>query len=350
METLLVTGGSGFIGSNFVRHVLAAHPEARVVNVDALTYAADPGNLADAARNPRYAFVCADVRDAAAMADVFARFSPDTVVHFAAETHVDRSIAAPLLFHDVNAGGTVSLLEAARAAWGVQPVSSHRRLFLHVSTDEVYGHLPLASSGDDAFRESAPLRPRSPYAASKAAAEMYVRAFAQTYGLPTAVVRCSNNYGPRQHAEKLIPKAIACAFAGEPFPLYGAGGNVRDWLHVDDCCRGIMAAVRAGRPGEAYNLGGSCPRSNAQVLAALHRELPRRVAGLTLPTPATVRVSDRPGHDLRYAMNCEKAARELGWRPRIGFEEGLRSTILHYASERPGPAVASAGAAGSEGR
>ncbi len=328
-RTVVVTGGAGFIGSNFVRLMLARRPDVRVVNVDALTYAGCADNLADVQDDPRYVFVRADVRDRAAMARVFARYAPDAAVHFAAESHVDRSIENPLLFHDVNAGGTVALLEAARDAWACGDGFREGCLFVHVSTDEVYGDLPLDSREDDAFREGAPLCPRSPYAASKAAAEMFVRAYGSTYGLPAAVVRCSNNYGPRQHEEKLIPKTIACACAGLPVPLYGSGLNVRDWLYVEDCCGGVLAALEKGRPGQAYNLGGGCALPNVRLIEAVRSALAD--AGFDRAAAFVVEhVADRKGHDRRYAMNCEKAAAELGWRPTTPFDEGMRATVAWY--------------------
>lgn len=337
MRTFLVTGGAGFIGSHFVRMLLRERSDAFVANVDALTYAAAPCNPTDVEDDGRYAFVRADVRDADAMRAAFARYRPDVVVHFAAESHVDRSIADPMLFQDVNVGGTATLLEAARGAWACDE-GGEGRLFVHVSTDEVYGDLPFepadATGSSDAFREDAPLRPRSPYAASKAAAEIFVRAYGETYGLPAIIVRCSNNYGPRQHAEKLIPKAISCALAGKPLPLYGSGRNVRDWLYVDDCCRGILAAARKGRPGEAYNLGGACPVSNGSLLLVLQDELRTASAGrLSL---GFEHVADRLGHDRRYAMDCKKAAAELGWRPTTAFREGLRSTVAWYLARARG--------------
>lgn len=334
VQTFLVTGGAGFIGSHFIGALSALPEDVRVVNVDALTYASTPSLSDEAARDGRCVFVHADVRDEAAMRVVFARYRPDIVVHFAAESHVDRSIADPMLFQDVNVGGTATLLEAARSAWAC----GEGRLFVHVSTDEVYGDLPFepadATGSSDAFREDAPLRPRSPYAASKAAAEMFVRAYGETYGLPAVIVRCSNNYGPRQHAEKLIPKAIACALAGKPLPLYGSGRNVRDWLYVGDCCRGILAAVRKGRSGEAYNLGGACPVSNAALLLALQDEL--RAASEGRLSLEFEHVADRLGHDRRYAMDCRKAAAELGWRPTTAFRDGLRSTVAWYLARARG--------------
>ncbi|MDO4443537.1 MAG: dTDP-glucose 4,6-dehydratase [Slackia sp.] len=346
MQTFLVTGGAGFIGSNFIRLLLDECDDAFVVNVDLLTYAADPCNLAGVEGDGRYAFVRADARDASAMAGVFSRFAPDVVIHFAAESHVDRSIAHPLLFQETNVGATVALLEAARSHWERGGGFRDGCMFVHVSTDEVYGDLPLepvrptasrASTSSacapcpwdvDAFCEDASLRPRSPYAASKASAEMFVRSYGETYGLPAVVVRCSNNYGPHQHEEKLIPKAIACALSGEPFPLYGSGANVRDWLYVKDCCRGILAAMRYGRAGEAYNLAGGCAMANLQLIDALRAALRDASAGrLAL---GIEHVADRPGHDRRYAMNGEKAAAELGWRPEMPFADGLRTTVAWY--------------------
>lgn len=338
-QTILVTGGLGFIGSNFIRLMLAERADVRMVNVDALTYAAAPCNLADVQDDARYAFVHADVCDKAAMADVFARFAPDVVVHFAAESHVDRSIAQPGLFQRTNVEGTLALLDAARTAWMREGGFGEGRLFVHVSTDEVYGDLPFAQADgparSDAFAEDAPLLPRSPYAASKAAAEMFVRSYWQTYGLPAIVVRCSNNYGARQHPEKFIPKAISCALEGRTFPLYGSGCNVRDWLYVEDCCRGIGAAAVKGVAGQVYNLGGGCALSNSSLLDELRAVL--RDMGFGDAAAFSVEhVADRLGHDRRYAMNCEKAARELGWRPATPFAEGLRATVAWYAERMGG--------------
>jgi dTDP-glucose 4,6-dehydratase len=306
---LLVTGGCGFIGSNFVRHILAADPAVSVVNLDALTYAGNPDNLADLAHDPRYHFAHGDVtdRDAARAA----LRGVQGVIHFAAESHVDRSIQDSGPFVRTNVLGTQVLLDAAREA-GVGR-------FVQVSTDEVYGSL----GPDGYFTEATPLAPSSPYAASKAAADLLVLSYAHTFGLPALITRCSNNYGPYQFPEKLIPLFITNLLRDEPVPVYGDGRQVRDWIHVADHCAGVERVWRAGRPGEVYNIGGRSERTNL--------ELTHLLLDLLGKPPALVRhVKDRPGHDRRYAVDCSKAERELGWRPQVRLEEGLRQTVRWY--------------------
>ena len=311
MKRILVTGGCGFIGSNFVRFELENDPQIHVVNLDALTYAGNLDNLADLDGHPRYRFVKGDVADGPFVRELAAE-GFDAVVHFAAESHVDRSIGDALPFLRTNVVGTQCLLDAARAA------ATPR--FVQVSTDEVYGTL---GPDDPAFTESTPLAPNSPYAASKAGADLLVRAAHHTHGMNTIVTRCSNNYGPYQFPEKLIPLFVTNAFADIPLPVYGDGRQVRDWIHVLDHCRGVDAALRHGQAGRIYNFGGRSERFNMDVT--------RLVLQLTGKPESLIRhVTDRPGHDRRYAVECGLADRELGWRPTVTFEAGLAETVDWY--------------------
>jgi dTDP-glucose 4,6-dehydratase len=310
MHQMLVTGGCGFIGSNFIHYVLEHEPDVAVVNLDCLTYAGNLDNLSDVARHPRYRFVRADVADAAAVGEVM-QAGVRSVVHFAAESHVDRSIQDSGPFVRTNVLGTQVLLDAARRC-GVERL-------VHVSTDEVYGS--LGPTG--AFMEETPLAPNSPYAASKAAADLLVRSYAHTFGLPAVITRCSNNYGPYQFPEKLIPLFISNLLRDEPVPVYGDGQNVRDWIHVRDHCAGVYRVWKAGRLGEVYNIGGRCERTNLDLTYTLLETLGK-------PRSLIRYVKDRPGHDRRYAIDCTKMERELGWRPAIRFEEGLRQTVAWY--------------------
>ena len=312
---LLVTGGAGFIGSAYVRLVRRARPDDLVVNVDVLTYAGNLENLRDLEGDARHVFVRADIRDGAAMLDVMKRHAIDAVVNFAAESHVDRSIMSAEPFLDTNVLGTLRLLEAARAA-GV-------KRYLQVSTDEVYGS--LGPTG--AFEETTPLSPRSPYSASKTAADHFVMAFHHTHGMDTVITRCSNNYGPNQFPEKLIPLMILNAFEGKPLPVYGDGMYVRDWIHVEDHCEAVDAVLTGGRAGEVYNIGASNERPNLDVVHAILR-LAGQDASLIRHVP------DRPGHDRRYAMNSTKIRQALGWRPRHVFEDGLAATVAWYRANR----------------
>jgi dTDP-glucose 4,6-dehydratase len=337
MATLLVTGGAGFIGSNFVRYALETTVD-RLVVVDKLTYAGNLASLAAVRAEPRFAFVEADIGDRAAMKDLFRRHQPDAVVNFAAETHVDRSIDDPGAFVRTNVVGTYELLEAARQSLAERRNDAFR--FLHVSTDEVYG--TLGPTG--AFSETTPYAPNSPYAASKAGADHLVRAWHETYKLPALVTNCSNNYGPFQFPEKLIPLMILNALDGKPLPIYGDGGNVRDWLYVLDHCEGILLALRNGRPGEKYNIGGGNERTNLQVVdrlceildevhpAAGNPALSDR--GLTSYAGLKTFVKDRPGHDRRYAIDAGKIREELGFEPRHDFESGLAATVRWYVANR----------------
>jgi dTDP-glucose 4,6-dehydratase len=331
VRTLLVTGGAGFIGCNFVRLALA-EAETRVVVLDKLTYAGHRESLADVADHPRYRFVEGDIADRELLRRLFTEEPLDAVVNFAAESHVDRSIESPGDFVHTTGGGTFELLAAARRHLGARPGFR----FLHVSTDEVYGTL----GAEGLFSEETPYAPNSPYSASKAGADHLVRAYFHTYALPTLLTNCSNNYGPYQFPEKLIPLMILNAVEARPLPIYGDGGNVRDWLHVEDHCRGILRVLAAGVPGEKYNLGGGNERTNLQVVdtlcAALEEELPAsdnpalRAAGVGSYRDLRQFVADRPGHDRRYAIDAGKVRRELGWSPRYGFEEGLRHTVRWY--------------------
>jgi len=337
VETIFVTGGAGFIGSNFVRHALA-RTEAAVVVLDKLTYAGNLESLADVASHPRHAFVRADIADREAMRALFRERRPSAVVNFAAETHVDRSIDDPAAFVLTNVCGTFELLEAARQSLHERPDTAFR--FLHVSTDEVYG--TLGATG--AFSETTPYAPNSPYAASKAGADHLVRAYHETYRLPVLLTNCSNNYGPYQYPEKLIPLMILNAIEGRDLPIYGDGGNVRDWLYVEDHCEGILLALRTGAPGQKYNIGGGSERTNLQVVdalcAALEAERPAAAnpalaaRGLRSYAELKTFVPDRPGHDRRYAIDASKIRRELGWAPRHAFEDGIRETVRWYLANR----------------
>jgi len=326
--TILVTGGAGFIGSNFVQQAVAAGDT--VVNVDLLTYAGNAENLADLEGNPRHTFLQADIDDAGAMATVLKEHRPRAIVHFAAESHVDRSIISPDAFIRTNVHGTFILLEQARQYWsGLGDSERSAFRFLHVSTDEVYGSL---RPEEPAFTEATPYAPNSPYAASKAASDHLVRAYHHTYGLPTLTTNCSNNYGPFQFPEKLIPLMILNALEGKPLPVYGDGGNVRDWLFVEDHCTAIRVVLERGRVGETYNIGGMSERANLDVVETVCRLLDqmRPDSAIGDRTNLIRFVPDRPGHDRRYAIDAAKMARELGWQPATRFEDGLRQTVAWY--------------------
>jgi dTDP-glucose 4,6-dehydratase len=335
MSTLLITGGAGFIGSNLVQHLLD-HTGDRLVVVDKLTYAGSLLNLEQALLHPRLTFVQADIADRSAMAQVFRDARPDAVLNLAAETHVDRSIDGPRPFIDTNIIGTFVLLEASRELLAAQPADRQAAFrFLHVSTDEVYG--TLGSSGS--FSELTPYAPNSPYAASKAAADHLVRAYHHTYGLPVLLTNCSNNYGPFQYPEKLIPLMILHALDGKPLPIYGDGGNVRDWLHVGDHCAGLLLVLRNGRAGERYNIGGGNERTNLEIIDRICDALDRLRPRASTPAGSSYRglktfVPDRPGHDRRYAIDATKIGRELGWSPRHRFEDGLTDTVRWYVEHR----------------
>jgi dTDP-glucose 4,6-dehydratase len=328
---ILVTGGAGFIGANFVLSTLAATGEA-IVNLDKLTYAGNLQNLAPLAGDARHEFVRGDIADRALLRRLLSGRRPRAIVHFAAESHVDRSIEGPAEFIQTNVVGSFPLLSAPRAYWGALAGEDRARFrFLHVSTDEVYGSLGPA---DPAFRETTAYAPNSPYAASKAASDHLVRAYHHTYGLPVVTTNCSNNYGPRQHPEKLIPLMITNALAGKPLPVYGDGLNVRDWLYVLDHCDAIRAVLERGRIGETYNIGGASEKANLEVvgtICALLDGMRPRKSGRYAELVAMVQ--DRPGHDRRYAIDAGKIARELGWRPRESFETGMRKTVDWYLAQ-----------------
>jgi len=326
--TWLITGGAGFIGANFTR-MAAANVEARLVVLDALTYAGNLANIADLVDAGRVEFVKGDIGNDALVAELFAAHQFDRVVHLAAESHVDRSILGPRPFIHTNVEGTCVLLEAARTAWGD---AREDKLFLHVSTDEVYGSLAMQEA---AFTERSAYRPNSPYSASKAAADHLARAWWHTYGLPVVVSNCSNNYGPWQFPEKLIPLVILNAIEGRELPVYGDGRQVRDWLHVEDHCRALLLLLERGRPGETYVIGGHCERANVDVVHRICIEVDRLLARPDGTAAGLIRhVTDRPGHDRRYAMNAAKLTAELGWSPRHTLEAALPAVVRWYHAHR----------------
>jgi len=321
---MLVTGGAGFIGCNFVRQILNDDPEIYVINLDALTYAGHRVSLRDVEEScpERHLFVEGDIRDRKLLGELFERHEIDTVVHFAAESHVDRSIDGPLDFIETNVMGTAQLLEAARSAWkGRSDVRFH-----HVSTDEVFGSL----AADGFFTEDTPYDPSSPYSASKAASDHLVRAWARTYGIDVTISNCSNNYGPFQFPEKLIPLMIRNAVEGRPLPVYGDGSNVRDWLYVIDHCQAIAEVVRRGRPGRTYNIGGHNEMKNLEVVEILCDTVDEFIPAETPRRELITFVKDRPGHDQRYAIDAGRIERELGWKPAVDFAKGLRETVRWY--------------------
>ncbi|MDO4696668.1 MAG: dTDP-glucose 4,6-dehydratase [Neisseria sp.] len=332
--TILLTGGSGFIGSALVYHLLR-NTDKRIVNFDKLTYAAHPFSLAEAAAHPRYGFVRGDVCDRAALDAVFARYRPDAVIHLAAESHVDRSISGAADFVQTNILGTYTLLEAARAYRQTLPSEKQAAFrLLHVSTDEVFGD----ADGTAAFAEHSPYAPSSPYSASKASADHLALAWQRTYGLPVIVSHCSNNFGPRQFPEKLIPLTIVRALAGETLPVYGDGRQIRDWLFVDDHARGLLAVLENGQIGQRYLMGGGNEHSNLHTVQAvcslLDRLAPEKPRGITHYADLIRFVADRPGHDRRYAVDSSRIRRELGWRPQESFEDGLEKTVRWYLDNR----------------
>jgi len=326
---LLITGGAGFIGQAVVKRAL--HDGHHVVNLDALTYAAIPSSLTEIESHPAYTFEHADIRDADALARIFATHRPDAVMHLAAESHVDRSIDSPNVFVETNVLGTVNLLQAARAHWDtLKGAAKDSFRFHHISTDEVYGDL---SPTDPAFTETTPYDPSSPYSASKAASDHFVRAWARTFGLPVLITNCSNNYGPYQYPEKLIPVVILKALSGQPIPVYGTGDNVRDWLYVEDHADALLTVLEKGTPGRTYNIGGDNERTNlelVQTICAIMDEVMDQDDHAKLITFVT----DRPGHDRRYAIDPARIRDELDWTPSISFDEGFRKTVHWYLDNR----------------
>lgn len=340
---ILVTGGAGFIGSNFILQWIADEP-GPVINLDQLTYAGNRANLASLSGNPRYHFVQADINDRAAVRQVLTQHQPTAIVHFAAESHVDRSILGPEEFIRTNIHGTFALLEEARAYWSALHVGDRERFrFLHVSTDEVYGSL---GEDDEPFLETTAYAPNSPYAASKAASDHLVRAYFHTYGLPVVTTNCSNNYGPFQFPEKLIPLVILNALKGAPLPVYGDGRNVRDWLYVGDHCAAIRSVLHRGRLGETYNIGGRSERRNLDVVRTICAMLDQhRPSSPQVPHEKLITfVKDRPGHDRRYAIAPDKIEQELGWHPQETFESGIRKTVAWYLDNQPWVASVTSGA------
>jgi dTDP-glucose 4,6-dehydratase len=328
-QTILVTGGAGFIGGCLVRQLLAEEPAVRIVNLDKLTYAGNLDSIPAALANPRHTLVQGDIGDGRLVSRLFHDFRPSAVMHLAAESHVDRSIDAPAAFVHTNVLGTFTLLEAARRYWHDLPPLARRRFrFLHVSTDEVYGS--LGPTG--AFVESTPYAPNSPYSASKASSDHFVRAYHHTYGLPTLITNCSNNYGPYQFPEKLIPLMIMNAIEGKPLPVYGDGMNVRDWLFVEDHCQALRRVLADGAPGETYNIGGNCERPNLDIVRTICELVDDSYPNLAhRPCRNLIRfVADRPGHDRRYAIDSSKLQRELGWQPRQDLQSGLALTVRWY--------------------
>jgi dTDP-glucose 4,6-dehydratase len=325
-ETMLVTGGCGFIGSCFILQQMKQYRDLRLVNLDLLTYAGNPDNVRDVASDPRYTFVQADVADRPAVEAVFAQYHLTKVVHFAAESHVDRSIEGPDVFVRTNVLGTQVLLDVARRQWQKDACMDTAR-FLYVSTDEVYGDLPLEST--EKFTEDSSLHPNSPYSVSKAAGDLMAQAYHRTYGMPTLITRSSNNYGPRQYPEKLIPLTITKALAGEPIPVYGDGRNVRDWLYVEDNCRAIDAVLRKGAPGDIYNIGGGNEISNIDLVHLLLHVLADQTGTPEDDyTKLITFVPDRPGHDRRYALDNRAIGRAFGWNTAQAPTDGLRRTVL----------------------
>lgn len=325
-KVLFVTGGAGFIGSNFV--LLAVSRGFKVINLDALTYAGNLDNLSSVMDHSEHIFVHGSILNAELVAQLFSKHRPDAIVHFAAESHVDRSITGPAAFVETNVNGTLTLLEAARKYWADLPEAGRQSFrFLHVSTDEVYGSL---AADEPAFTERTPYQPNSPYSASKAGSDHLVRAYFHTYGLPVLTTNCSNNYGPFQFPEKLIPLMIHNALNAKPLPVYGDGQNVRDWLYVTDHCEAILAVLAEGRVGETYNVGGLNEQKNIDVVQTLCRILDEKRPGGAPHDRLIQYVKDRPGHDRRYAIDCGKIQRELSWKPRESFATGLRKTVEWY--------------------
>jgi len=332
MQNVLITGGAGFIGSNFINYFLKAETRARVINLDALTYSGNLENLAHLSGRDDYIFIEGNICDFELVLSLFKRYDVDTVVHFAAETHVDRSIVDPRTFIDTNVMGTYSLLEAARSVWLKEMNKNEKyKRFHHISTDEVFGSL---NPNDPPFTEKTPYRPNSPYAASKAASDHLVLAYSHTYGLPVTITNCSNNYGPYQYPEKLIPLMIINALNGKKLPIYGDGQNIRDWLYVEDHCEAICRVLENGKEGETYIVGGNTQPTNLEVVETICDLIDQhKPKSKFVPHQSLIEfVPDRPGHDFRYAMDISKITRELGWQPNHSFDLGLEKTVTWYLS------------------
>jgi dTDP-glucose 4,6-dehydratase len=328
---ILITGGCGFIGANFVRYILKKRADVKVINIDKLTYAGNLANLADVDKNypERYLFIRGDIAEKGVIRDIFERFEIAWVINFAAESHVDRSVMGPEIFVLTNIIGTFNLLETARTSWPIDdPKNLKEKRFLHISTDEVYGS--LGETGY--FTERSPYDPSSPYSASKASSDHLVRAYCRTYGLPAIITNCSNNYGPFQFPEKLIPLMITNAVKGIELPLYGDGENVRDWLYVEDHCSALLTVLERGFTGECYNIGGNCEKKNKEIVHLICDTLDKKLGQIkNRPRRDLIRyVSDRPGHDRRYALDTDKISQELLWEPKVAFEEGIQRTIDWY--------------------
>ena len=327
-RNILVTGGAGFIGSHVVRRLVQRYPDYRIVNLDCLTYAGNLDNLSDVASEPNYCFEQADICDAVRVAEIFRKYNIDGVLHLAAESHVDRSIADPTAFARTNVMGTLTLLHAACESWRASESGFEGKRFHHISTDEVYGALPLDGG---MFTEQTPYAPHSPYSASKASSDHFVRAFHDTYGLPVVLTNCSNNYGPAQYPEKLIPLFIQNIVEGRPLPVYGTGANVRDWLYVEDHAEALDLVFHNGADGESYNVGGNNEWRNIDLVRTLIRITDRELGRAEGASESLITyVTDRAGHDLRYAIDSSKLQRELGWTPRTSFAEGLTRTVRWY--------------------
>lgn len=328
MKNILVTGGAGFIGSNFIRYMLSTY-NYNILNLDLLTYAGNLENLVDVEENPHYTFVKGDIRDRKLLDELFATYHIDTVVNIAAETHVDRSIEEPETFLSTNVLGTQALLDTAKKYWNIRPDDKYCRdykegvKYLQVSTDEVYGSL----GEEGLFNETTPLAPNSPYSASKTSADLIVRAYYETFGLPINITRCSNNYGPYQFPEKLIPLMITNCLTDKQLPVYGDGMQIRDWLHVKDHCKGIDTVLHKGKLGEVYNIGGNNEKANIEIVKLIIKQLGKSEELIKY-------VKDRPGHDRRYAIDNSKITRELGWNPSYTFEKGIKETIEWYVTHK----------------
>ena len=331
-RNILITGGAGFIGSHVVRHFVTTYPDYHIVNLDKLTYAGNLDNLRDVESCENYTFVECDICDFERVLALLGEYNIDGIIHLAAESHVDRSISNPFEFAQTNVMGTLSLLQAARHYWESLPEKYEDKRFYHISTDEVYGALPLDGG---MFREDTPYAPHSPYSASKASSDHFVRAFHDTYGMDTIISNCSNNYGPNQYPEKLLPLFIQNICEGKPLPVYGKGENVRDWLYVEDHARAIDLIFHKGKAGDTYNIGGNNEWRNIDLIKVLIAEVDRQLGkeeghSLSLITFVT----DRAGHDLRYAIDSSKLQRELGWQPQMSFEEGIRRTVSWYLDKK----------------